>query len=199
MDTPCDSLRAKNQPFRRRLGFALKGIGLVFRRERSFRAQTGLAMAASAGALFLAPGPGWAAAVILSAGLVLALEQVNAAIEYLCDHLHPGYAAEIGAAKDAVAGAVLVASLASLGVASALLWALFVPAQAAPLPASRPWPAAHNRCQAPISKPLIWRGAVARPPMPGEAGSAHPPPLGAAHGRDADDTRRRPGLEGLAL
>ncbi|HEX8466530.1 MAG TPA: diacylglycerol kinase [Allosphingosinicella sp.] len=83
------------------------------------------ALAASAGALFLAPGPGWAAAMILSPGLVLALEQVNAAIEYLCDHLHPGYAAEIGAAKDAAAGAVLVASPASLGVAATLVWARF--------------------------------------------------------------------------
>jgi diacylglycerol kinase (ATP) len=63
--------------------------------------------------------------MILSAGLVLALEQVNAAIEYLCDHLHPGYAAEIGAAKDAAAGAVLVASPASLGVAATLVWARF--------------------------------------------------------------------------
>ena len=125
---PRDSLHSKNQSFRRRLGFALKGIGLVFRRERSFRAQAGLALGASAAVLLLAPGPGWAAAVILSTGLVLALEQVNAAIEYLCDHLHPGFAAEIGAAKDAAAGAVLIASLASLGVAVALIWARFLAA-----------------------------------------------------------------------
>jgi diacylglycerol kinase (ATP) len=125
-------LHSKNQPFRRRLGFALKGIGLVFRRERSFRTQSGLALVASAGALLAAPGPGWAAAMILSAGLVLALEMVNAAIEYLCDQLHPGYSAEIGAAKDAAAGAVLVASLASLGVGAALIWARVFAACAAP-------------------------------------------------------------------
>lgn len=125
MDSPRHGYCAKNQPFHRRLGFAANGIILAFRRERSFRTQSSLALAASAGTAFLAPGPGWAAAVILSAGLVLALELVNAAIEYLVDHLHPGFAAEIGAAKDAAAGAVLVASMASLGVAATLLWARF--------------------------------------------------------------------------
>jgi diacylglycerol kinase (ATP) len=64
----------------------------------------------------------------LAAVLVLSLELVNAAIEYLLDHLHPGYSAEIGAAKDAAAGAVLIASLAALCVAAALLWAVRVPA-----------------------------------------------------------------------
>jgi diacylglycerol kinase (ATP) len=127
MDAPRHRLPAKNQPFRRRLGFALNGIGLVFRRENSFRTQAILALAAGAGCLLLAPGPGWAAAVVLATGLVLALELVNAAIEYLADHLHPGFATEIGAAKDAAAGAVLVASLSALAVAAALLWARFAP------------------------------------------------------------------------
>jgi len=117
----------KNQPFRRRLGFAVNGIVLVFRRENSFRTQTVLAVAAGAACLLLAPGPGWAAAVALSSGLVLALELVNAAIEYLADCLHPGFSPGIGDAKDAAAGAVLVASLASLAVAAAMLWARFGP------------------------------------------------------------------------
>jgi diacylglycerol kinase (ATP) len=34
----------------------------------------------------------------------------------LIDHLHPGIAPEIGRAKDMAAGAVLLASLASLGI-----------------------------------------------------------------------------------
>jgi diacylglycerol kinase len=129
MDAPRrPPLCAKNQLFHRRLGFALNGIRIAFARESSFRAQSMLALAACAGALLLAPGPGWTAAVILSAGLVLALELINAAIEYLLDHFHPGFSPEVGAAKDAAAGAVLVASLASLGVAAAMLWAVFVPA-----------------------------------------------------------------------
>ena len=49
MDLPRQPSVAKNQPFRRRLGFAMNGIALVFRRERSFRTQSGLALAASFG------------------------------------------------------------------------------------------------------------------------------------------------------
>jgi undecaprenol kinase len=127
MDAPRQPNCAKNQPLPQRLGFAVKGIRTVFARESSFRVQSLLALGACAGALLLAPSPGWAAAIALSAGLVLSLELVNAAIEYLLDHLHPGYSPEIGAAKDAAAGAVLVASLAALCVAAALLWAVLVP------------------------------------------------------------------------
>jgi diacylglycerol kinase (ATP) len=113
----------KNQPFLRRLGFAANGIAAAFRRERSFRTQCGLALIAGLALIVLRPGPGWTAAVVLSSGLVLALELVNAAIEYLLDHLHPGLAPEIGLAKDAAAGAVLVASLAAAAVGAAMLFA----------------------------------------------------------------------------
>jgi diacylglycerol kinase (ATP) len=127
VDAPGPTSCSKNQPFRRRLTFALAGIRLVFGRERSFRTHGGLALAASAAVVPLAVGPAWLAAVALSAGMVMALELVNAAIEYLLDHLHPGYAREIGAAKDAAAGAVLVASLTSLLVAAAFVWARLSP------------------------------------------------------------------------
>jgi diacylglycerol kinase (ATP) len=124
MDAPPPPNCAKNQPFARRLGFALHGIRTVFAHESSFRTQSIFAIGACAGALLVAPSPAWVAAIMLSAGLVLSLELVNASIEYLLDHLHPGYSPEVGAAKDAAAGAVLVASFTSLGVAGAMLWAL---------------------------------------------------------------------------
>jgi diacylglycerol kinase (ATP) len=124
MDAPRQPNCAKNQPFHRRLSFAVNGIRIVLLRERSFRTQSLLALGAGLAALLLAPGPGWAAAVALSTGLVLALELVNAAIEYAVDLLHPAFSPEIGAAKDAAAGAVLVASIASLGVAAAMVWAV---------------------------------------------------------------------------
>ena len=104
----------KNRRFAARLGFALAGLRLVLRREKSFRAQAVLAAAAVLAVLVLRPGLLWAALVVLSAALVLALELVNSAIEYLLDRLHPDHAREIGAAKDAAAAAVLVASLAAL-------------------------------------------------------------------------------------
>ena len=106
----------KNRRLAERLRFALVGLRLVFRREKSFRTQVGLAVAASAAVLVLSPGLLWTATVVLAAALVLALELVNSAVEYLLDHLHPAMAAEIGAAKDAAAAAVLLVSLAALAV-----------------------------------------------------------------------------------
>jgi diacylglycerol kinase (ATP) len=65
--------------------------------------------------------PLWTALVALCVALVLALEMVNAALEYLMDRVHPEWADEIGRAKDAAAGAVLIGSIASLAVAALLI------------------------------------------------------------------------------
>jgi undecaprenol kinase len=111
----------KNRRFAARLGFAVAGLRLVFRREKSFRAQAAFAAAAALALLMLRPGTLWTALVALSAALVLALELANSALEYLLDHLHPAKAPEIGAAKDAAAAAVLVASLAALAVGALML------------------------------------------------------------------------------
>jgi diacylglycerol kinase (ATP) len=112
---------AKNRAFRERLGFALAGIAAVARRERSFRTQ--IALGAGAILLFASVRPGaiWWALLALSIGLVLALECANAALEYALDRIHPEHHPEIGRAKDAAAGAVLIASLASASVAAAML------------------------------------------------------------------------------
>ena len=115
---------SKNQPIRARLGFALAGIRRVWLRERSFRTQTMLGIAALLMTAALRPGWLWAAAILLSTGLVLALELANAALEYALDKLHPGFSREIGHAKDAAAGAVLVASIASACIGAAMLVSL---------------------------------------------------------------------------
>jgi diacylglycerol kinase (ATP) len=106
----------KNRRFAARLGFAAAGFRLAFAREKSFRSQCGLALAAGLVLLALRPAPMWWAMVGLSAALVLALELVNSALEYLLDHLHPDHAREIGAAKDCAAASVLVASVAAAAV-----------------------------------------------------------------------------------
>ncbi|HEY0413825.1 MAG TPA: diacylglycerol kinase [Allosphingosinicella sp.] len=108
--------QAKNRPFAVRLGFAVAGIRTVKRREKSFRTQSMLGGGAAAALVLLRPGLVWAALVLLSTGLVLALEAVNGALEYLADRVHPDWAEEIGHAKDAAAGAVLIASLAAAAV-----------------------------------------------------------------------------------
>ena len=119
MDAPAASL--KNRPFRARLGFAAAGIRTVALREKSFRTQLACTAAADAMAAWLRPGWLWCALLLLAATLVLALEMVNAALEYALDALHPHHAAEIGRAKDAAAGAVLIASGAAGAVGAAML------------------------------------------------------------------------------
>lgn len=115
----------KNRPFRVRLGFAIAGLRIVWAREKSFRTQCVLAVVAAAVTAALRPGWVWAALVALSVALVLLLEMVNAAIEYVIDRLHPDRHDEIMFAKDAAAGAVLLASFASLIVAGLMVMSVF--------------------------------------------------------------------------
>jgi diacylglycerol kinase (ATP) len=108
VDGPIPSF--KNRSLRIRLGFAFAGVRIVAAREKSFRTQLACAAAAAAACAWLRPGWLWCGLLVLAAILVLALEMVNAALEYLMDALHPHHSPEIGRAKDAAAGAVLLAS-----------------------------------------------------------------------------------------
>ena len=114
----------KGQSFLARLSFAFAGIRTVWRRENSFRNQCMLGLVGAAVTVALRPGWAWAALIALAIGLVLALELVNGALEYLIDRLHPEIHDEIKHAKDAAAGAVLLASFFGtlVGVAMVLDW-----------------------------------------------------------------------------
>lgn len=111
----------KNASFVRRLGYAIAGMRTVWRRERSFRTQCGLALAAVGVTAALRPGWTWAALICLCIALVLALELANAALEYAVDRLHADIHPEIKYAKDAAAGAVLMASIGSLAVGALMV------------------------------------------------------------------------------
>jgi undecaprenol kinase len=101
----------KSQSYIARLGFAAAGIRTVWRREKGFRSQCMLGLVGAALTAALRPGWVWAALIALAMGLVLALEMVNGALEYLIDRVHPEIHGEIKHAKDAAAGAVLLASM----------------------------------------------------------------------------------------
>ena len=113
-------MRIKNRPFHERIGFALAGLRTGFARERSFRTQASFAVAALLVLLALQPAPVWWALVALVSALVLALELLNSAIECVIDLLHPGFHDEIKAAKDMIAGAVLMVSGAAVAIAIGL-------------------------------------------------------------------------------
>ncbi|MGA7181085.1 MAG: diacylglycerol kinase [Thiobacillaceae bacterium] len=95
---------------RLRLGYAWQGIVVAWRKERSFRTQTGFAIALPIALLLLRASPVWWAICLIVALLVLAAELFNTALESLIDHLHPEIHPAIKIAKDCAAGAVLLLS-----------------------------------------------------------------------------------------
>ena len=102
--------------------FAFAGEGLWFglRRGRSFRIQlAGGAAALVAGAWWRITGTEWACLLTMSA-LVLALEMFNTALEAMVDMVTEEYHPQAKIAKDAAAGAVLVAAVFALGVGAAI-------------------------------------------------------------------------------
>jgi len=116
----------KNQPFHRRLSFAVAGMVSALRTERSFRIQVLAAIAVLLVLLWVRPAPVWWALVALSIAGVLAAELINTAIESLADHLHPEQHPSIKIAKDCAAAAVLIASIGALAVAAAFLSSLLI-------------------------------------------------------------------------
>jgi undecaprenol kinase len=111
----------KNQPFGRRLGFALAGIWQGLKSERSLRVQVVMGVLAILALIVLRPPPVWWALVALAISGVIAAELVNTALEHLLDRLHPAIHPEIRIVKDCAAAAVLVASCGALFVAAALI------------------------------------------------------------------------------
>ncbi|HEY1874881.1 MAG TPA: diacylglycerol kinase [Steroidobacteraceae bacterium] len=111
----------KNQHFRARLGFALRGLTQALRTEASLRLQALACVAALLVLLALRPPAVWWALVLLASAAVLAAELFNTAIEHLADLLHPQQSPGIRLVKDCAAAGVLVAVLGALGVGAALL------------------------------------------------------------------------------
>lgn len=107
---------------------AARGIGSVFRSEWNFRIHILLLVVVIMLGLVLdLSGMEWVALVLCSAAVLLA-EVFNTALEYLADTLRPEMDPGIRKAKDASAGAVLIAAVAAATVGAILflpkLWDL---------------------------------------------------------------------------
>jgi undecaprenol kinase len=111
----------KNQSFLYRLRFALTGLAVAWRSERSLRFQLTAGAAMLGVLLVLRVEPMWWALIVLASGCVIAAELFNTALEHLADHLHPDTHPRIAVVKDCAAAAVLVTSLAAVGVGVALV------------------------------------------------------------------------------
>lgn len=112
---------SKNQPFSKRLRFALAGLAHGLSSERSLKAQVSTMLLVMIAMAFLHPAPLWWALVILASANVLAAELFNTSIGRLADHLHPDIHPEIRIVKDCAAASVLLTVAGAVGVAAALL------------------------------------------------------------------------------
>jgi undecaprenol kinase len=115
----------KNQPFFKRMGFALSGIAAALRLESSFRLQCLAALMVVIVLAWSKPAMVWWALLLLNCGLVLAAELFNTALEHLIDHLHPGLHPSIKIAKDCAAGAVFILSISAACIFVAFLLEMF--------------------------------------------------------------------------
>ena len=111
----------KNQPFFKRMKYALEGIAAAVRLESSFRVQCLAALLVLLVLVWSRPAMVWWALLLLSCGMVLAAELFNTALEHLSDHLHPALHPSIKIAKDCAAGAVLILSMSATGIFVAFL------------------------------------------------------------------------------
>ena len=104
--------------------YAWKGIRIAFG-QRNMRVHAlCAALAIAGGFLFRISTTEWCI-VLLCIGLVMSLETLNTAIEYLVDLISPNYHEKAGKIKDLAAGAVLIAAIVSL-VAGLLIFGKYI-------------------------------------------------------------------------
>ena len=99
---------------------SVAGLRAVWRGERSFRdhvALSGLLVAAMA---LLRPEPWWWAVMALAVACGWGFEAMNAALEAVCDRLHPARDPAIGRAKDMASAAAFAVNCATIALAAAM-------------------------------------------------------------------------------
>jgi diacylglycerol kinase len=100
--------------------FAFKGIKEAFHTQWNFKIHLiCTVLIFSAGFIFHISVGEWTA-VILCIGMVLTLELMNTAIEYLVNLVSPDYNIQAGKVKDIAAGAVLIGAVTSIIVAAVI-------------------------------------------------------------------------------
>jgi diacylglycerol kinase (ATP) len=93
------------------VGYAFKGMLILIKTEASIKIQMFIALLVIlAGFYFNISKMEWIVQLAMI-GLVMSIEGMNTAIEYLADFIHPEYHKKIGLIKDVAAGAVFIASI----------------------------------------------------------------------------------------
>ncbi|WP_309573323.1 diacylglycerol kinase family protein [Deinococcus sp.] len=113
-----DSSALSVRRFWRSAGFAWAGVRHAYVSQANFRVEVWCGFLALLTAVWLGVA---VSPIVLCCALVLSLELANTAVEATVDLVSPEWHVLAKVAKDAMAGAVLVASVGALGVAAALL------------------------------------------------------------------------------
>ncbi len=93
------------------VGYAFKGMLILIKTEASIQIQILIAIVVTiAGFYFEISKTEWMAQLGMI-GLVMSIEGINTAIEYIADFVHPEHHHKIGLIKDVAAGAVFIASI----------------------------------------------------------------------------------------
>ncbi len=101
---------------------AVRGVWFALKTEYNMRWHFLFALAIMVAAHVFHFSAGEVGVVIILIVLVIGLELVNTAIEYLIDIVHPRLHQHVSIVKDLMAGAVLVAALGAATVAVIILW-----------------------------------------------------------------------------
>lgn len=100
--------------------YAAAGIAHTVRFQRNMRVHILIAAAVTVAGLVLGIGASDWAVVALAMGVVFTAEAMNTAVEHLVNLVSPDQHPHAKLAKDAAAGAVLLAALAAVGVGLAI-------------------------------------------------------------------------------
>ena len=100
------------------VGYAYKGAIYLLKNEASIKIQFVIAMLVTvAGFYFEISKTEWLIQIAFI-GLVMSIEGMNTAVEYMADFVHPDFHKVIGTIKDIAAGAVFIASMAAVAAAA---------------------------------------------------------------------------------
>ena len=99
------------------VGYAFKGLMVLVKTENAIKLQLIIAISVTvAGFYFNISTTEWLVQLVMIS-VVMSVEGVNTAIEYMADFIHPDYHEKIGKIKDVGAGAVFIASIIAIIVA----------------------------------------------------------------------------------
>ncbi len=120
----------KKEPFiinrLKSVGYAFKGMLILVKTEASIKVQTSIALVVTfAGFYFEISKTEWIAQIGMI-GLVISIEGMNTAVEYIADFIHPEYHQKIGLIKDIAAGAVFIAAIAAMIIAGIIYIPKFI-------------------------------------------------------------------------